>query len=93
MLCGVDSVLKSSLSTEVNGFLDVDRFNWARTLSTISAMSSFVAFAGNFTRFEDEPKTIADSNGTREACCRSNLAWFLVTGVMLPAVISRMFSQ
>uniref|UniRef100_M1BBI3 Uncharacterized protein n=1 Tax=Solanum tuberosum TaxID=4113 RepID=M1BBI3_SOLTU len=90
MLCGVDSTLKS---TEVNDFLDVDRFNWTRTLSTISAMSSFAAFAGDYTPFGDEPKIIAYSDGTQEACYRSNLAWFLVTGLMLPVVISMMFSS
>jgi len=93
MLYGVDPMLKTSLSAEENEFLDVDRLNWARTLSTISAMSSFADFAGDFTPFGDEPKTIADLDGTREACCHRNLVWFLVTGLMLPVVISRMFSS
>ncbi|KAH0702627.1 hypothetical protein KY285_016905 [Solanum tuberosum] len=93
MLYGVDPMLKTLLSAEENEFLDVDRLNWARTLSTISAMSSFAAFAGDFTPFGDEPKTIANLDGTQEACCRSNLAWFLVTGLTLPVVISRMFSS
>uniref|UniRef100_M1DK66 Uncharacterized protein n=1 Tax=Solanum tuberosum TaxID=4113 RepID=M1DK66_SOLTU len=92
MLCGVDPVLKTSLSDEVMGFLYVDRLNWARTLSTISAMSSSVDFAGDFTCFLDKPKTIAYLAGTREACCSSSLAWFFVIGLILPAVTSRMFS-
>uniref|UniRef100_M1DJB5 Uncharacterized protein n=1 Tax=Solanum tuberosum TaxID=4113 RepID=M1DJB5_SOLTU len=81
------------VSTTIVCITIVDRLNWERTLSTISAMSSFAAFAGDFTPFGEEPKIIADLDGTREACCRSNLAWFLVTGLMLPLVISRMFSS
>ena len=92
MLCGVDLVLKTSLSAEAKDFSYVDGLNWARTLSTISAMFSFAAFVGDFICFGDKPKTVADSDGTREACCPSNLAWFLVIGPMLPAVTSRMFS-
>uniref|UniRef100_M1DHP9 Uncharacterized protein n=1 Tax=Solanum tuberosum TaxID=4113 RepID=M1DHP9_SOLTU len=78
MLCGVDPVLKTSLSAEAKDFSYVDGLNWARTLSTISTMFSFAAFVGDFTCFGDKPKTVADSDGTREACCPSNLAWFLV---------------
>ncbi|KAG5610464.1 hypothetical protein H5410_021745 [Solanum commersonii] len=55
-------------------------------------MSSFSAFAGDFRRFRDKPKTIADSDDTREPYCPSNLAWFLVIGLILPTVTSRMFS-
>uniref|UniRef100_M1DL89 Cell wall surface anchored protein n=1 Tax=Solanum tuberosum TaxID=4113 RepID=M1DL89_SOLTU len=92
MLRGVDPVLKTSLSAEAKGFSYVDGFNWAITLSTISAMFSFAAFVGDFTCFGDKPKTVADSDGTREACCPSNLAWFLVIGPTLPVVTLRMFS-
>uniref|UniRef100_M1DSJ8 Uncharacterized protein n=1 Tax=Solanum tuberosum TaxID=4113 RepID=M1DSJ8_SOLTU len=89
MLCGVDLVLKTSLSAEAKDFLYVDGLNWARTLSTISAMSLLAAFAGDY--FGDKPKTVADSDDTREACCPSNLSWFLVIGLMLSAVTLMMF--
>ena len=52
------SILMKSLSAEVKGFLHVDGINWERTFSTISAMSSFAAFVGDFTCFVDKPKTI-----------------------------------
>ncbi|KAG5580380.1 hypothetical protein H5410_051007 [Solanum commersonii] len=67
MLCGVDPMIKTSLSAEAKGFLDVDRLDWERTLSTISMMSSFAAFVGDLTHFGDKPKIMADSNDTREA--------------------------
>uniref|UniRef100_M1DXI9 Uncharacterized protein n=1 Tax=Solanum tuberosum TaxID=4113 RepID=M1DXI9_SOLTU len=92
MLCRVDPALKTSLSVEAKDFLYVDRLNWARTLSIISPMSYFVAFTRNFPHFGDKPKTMADSDDTREACCPSNLAWFLVIGLMFPVVTSRIFS-
>ncbi|KAH0712602.1 hypothetical protein KY289_008561 [Solanum tuberosum] len=55
-------------------------------------MFSFAAFVGDFTCFGNKPKTVADSDGTHEACCPNNLAWFLVIGPMLPVVTLRMFS-
>lgn len=65
MLCGVHHVLKTSLSAETKGFLDVELLNWARTLSTISSISYFADFAGDFTPFGNKPKTIEDLDDTR----------------------------
>lgn len=52
----------------------------------------FCRFSGDFTHFGDKPKTIVDSNNTRAACYPSNLAWFLMIGLIFPTVTSRMFS-
>lgn len=86
------SILMKSLSAEVKGFLHVDGINWERTFSTISAMSSFAAFAGDFTHFKEKPKAAADSDDNREDCCPNNLAWFHVIGHMFLAVTSKSFS-
>lgn len=73
-------------------FLNVDRLKlWNNPLDRFSD----VFFCGFCTRLYTilyEPKTIANLDDTSEVCCSRNLAWFLVTSLLLPVVTSRMFS-